>query len=256
MSLYNALYDENLTDTNVINKLKVEDILYKNFKNDISFEIKGKVLVFGEHQSTVNPNMPLRCLMYAGRAYEQLVNEDVRYRRNLVKIVPPEFYVFYNGDDDAPKEKSLKLSNAYICPISENSAELVVKVININSNKKHEILKKCKILNEYTFFIEAVKKRKNNRQENAIKGAIYECISKNILSEYLQRKGSEVVNMLTAEYSYEKDLEIAREEARELEKISIVINMLTEGTLSIAQIAYFTGISQEKIEQIKKENNL
>ena len=55
------------------------------------------MIVFGEYQSTVNPNMPLRCLLYAGRVYEELVDDDARYRTNLVKIPTPEFYVFYNG---------------------------------------------------------------------------------------------------------------------------------------------------------------
>ena len=47
------------------------------------------------------------------------------------------------------------------------------------------------------------------------KKAIQECIRKGILAEYLKRKGSEVVNMLTAEYDYEMDIEVQREEAFE-----------------------------------------
>lgn len=70
LSLYNALHDTDYQDEAVIRKVKIEDVLYKNFKNDISFEVNGQVLVLGEHQSTVNPNMPLRCLLYVGRAYE------------------------------------------------------------------------------------------------------------------------------------------------------------------------------------------
>ena len=58
------------------------------------------MLVFGEHQSTVNPNMPLRCLLYVGRAYEQLVDKKARYRTKLVKIPTPEFYTFYNGKQE------------------------------------------------------------------------------------------------------------------------------------------------------------
>ncbi len=76
LSLYNALQDTDLQDESLIHKIKIDDVLYKNFKNDISFEVNGKVIVFGEHQSTVNPNMPLRCLLYTGMAYEQLVDED------------------------------------------------------------------------------------------------------------------------------------------------------------------------------------
>lgn len=125
--------------------MKIEDVLYKNFKNDISFEANGQVIVFGEHQSTINPNMPLRFLLYLGRA--------------------------------------------------------------------HDLLKKCDILREYSQFVDTV--RKYSHEKNAIKKAIDECIKKGILADYLERKRSEVTNMLIAEYSYEEDIQVKQQEARE-----------------------------------------
>ena len=213
LSLYNALHDTNYEDETVIRKVKIDDVLYKNFKNDISFEVNGLVLVFGEHQSTVNRNMPLRCLMYVGRAYEQLVDSKARYRTTLVKIATPEFYVFYNGEKEQPLEQVLSLSDAFMNPAGENSVELKVKVININSDKAHEVLDKCGILREYSQFISTV--RKYSDKEGAIKKAIKECIEKGILADYLKRKGSEVENMLIAEYSYEEDMQVKQEEARQ-----------------------------------------
>lgn len=79
-------------DENIVHKVKISNVLYKNFKNDISFEVNGKVLVFGEHQSTVNPNISLRCLLYVGRAYEQLVDKRARYRTTLVNRVKGKGY--------------------------------------------------------------------------------------------------------------------------------------------------------------------
>lgn len=213
LSLYNALHDTDLKDKNVVRKVRIEDVLYKNFKNDISFEVEGKVLVLGEHQSTINPNMPLRCLLYLGRAYEQLVDEEARYKTKLAKIPTPEFYTFYNGEKDLPVEQELVLSDAYQSPSGSNTAELKVKIININTDKGHIILKKSEILKEYSLFIEAV--RRHSGEEDAIKQAIQECIEKGILSEYLKRKGSEVKNMLVAEYSYEKDIQVKQTEAWE-----------------------------------------
>ena len=168
LSLYNALHDTEYQDENVIRKVKIEDVLYKNFKNDISFEVDGQVLVLGEHQSTVNPNIPLRCLLYVGRAYEQLIDKKARYRTTLVKIPTPEFYTFYNGQKDQPLERELKLSDAFINPAWNNSAELKVKVININSDKAHELLKKCDILREYSQFIDTVKKAQLRRQSGNV----------------------------------------------------------------------------------------
>ena len=213
LSLYNALHDTNYEDETIIRKVKIDDVLYKNFKNDISCEVNGLVLVFGEHQSTINRNMPLRCLMYVGRAYEQLVDSKARYRTTLVKIPTPEFYVFYNGEKEQPLEQVLTLSDAFMNPVGENSVELKVKVININSDKAHEVLDKCGILKEYSQFISTV--RKYWDEEGAIKKAIKECIEKGILADYLKRKGSEVENMLIAEYSYEEDMQVKQEEARQ-----------------------------------------
>ena len=213
LSLYNALHDTNYEDETIIRKVKIDDVLYKNFKNDISCEVNGLVLVFGEHQSTINRNMPLRCLMYVGRAYEQLVDSKARYRTTLVKIPTPEFYVFYNGEKEQPLEQVLTLSDAFMNPVGENSVELKVKVININSDKAHGILDKCGILREYSQFISMV--RKYSEEESAIKKAIKECIEKGILADYLKRKGSEVENMLIAEYSYEEDMQVKQEEARQ-----------------------------------------
>ena len=261
LSLYNALHDTNYEDETIIRKVKIDDVLYKNFKNDISCEVNGLVLVFGEHQSTINRNMPLRCLMYVGRAYEQLVDSKARYRTTLVKIPTPEFYVFYNGEKEQPLEQVLTLSDAFMNPVGENSVELKVKVININSDKAHGILDKCGILKEYSQFISTV--RKYSEEEGAIKKAIKECIEKGILADYLKRKGSEVENMLIAEYSYEEDMQVKQEEARQegiwqgrREGITLsadIFQMVKKNPdLTNVQITEKLGCSVEDVESTRK----
>ena len=261
LSLYNALHDTNYEDETIIRKVKIDDVLYKNFKNDISCEVNGLVLVFGEHMSTINRNMPLRCLMYVGRAYEQLVDSKARYRTTLVKIPTPEFYVFYNGEKEQPLEQVLTLSDAFMNPVGENSVELKVKVININSDKAHEVLDKCGILKEYSQFISTV--RKYSDEEGAIKKAIKECIEKGILADYLKRKGSEVENMLIAEYSYEEDMQVKQEEARQegiwqgrREGITLsadIFQMVKKNPdLTNVQIAENLGCSVEDVESTRK----
>ena len=257
LSLYNALHDTNYEDETIIRKVKIDDVLYKNFKNDISCEVNGLVLVFGEHQSTINRNMPLRCLMYVGRAYEQLVDSKARYRTTLVKIPTPEFYVFYNGEKEQPLEQVLTLSDAFMNPVGENSVELKVKVININSDKAHGILDKCGILREYSQFISMV--RKYSEEESAIKKAIKECIEKGILADYLKRKGSEVENMLIAEYSYEEDMQVKLQEGiwqgrREGITLSADIFQMVKKNpdLTNVQIAEKLGCSVEDVESTRK----
>lgn len=215
IALYNALHDEPLPEGTEIRKFRVDDILYMNFRNDISFGVGGKLLVFGEHQSTINENMPLRSLMYIGRAFEQLVPIAQRYKRHRVMLPKPEFYTFYNGEEPWTKEKIMHLSDSYKTSDGEIMLDLAVKVININSTEQHEILKKCPILAEYSQFVDVVRKHQKSGEEHAFQNAVAECIEHGILVDYLQKKGSEAVNMLIAEYDYDMDIKVQREEAKE-----------------------------------------
>ena len=113
------------------------------------------------------------------------------------------------------KEKILKLSDAFQTQSEDPMLELKVRVININSEAKHELLERCSVIREYSEFIETIRKYQDRKDQEAYKHAIEECIEKGVLADYLKRKGSEVMNMLTAEYDYEKDIEVQREEAYE-----------------------------------------
>ena len=127
----------------------------------------------------------------------------------------PEFYTFYNGKAPMEKEKILKLSDAYEVQDDDPMLELQVKVININPDAGHEVLEKCPILKEYGQFIDTIRKYQDEGDEDAYEHAIKECIRQGILADYLTKRGSEVVNMLVAEYDYEMDIEVQREEAFE-----------------------------------------
>ena len=145
-----------------------------------------------------------------------------------MKIQTPEFYTFYNGKQDYPLEQMLRLTDAFQIPAGSNSVELTVRVININSDKAHGLLKKCQVLKEYSLFVQEV--RKYAGDGDALKKAIHVCIDRGILKEYLKRKGSEVRNMLIAEYSYEKDIQVKQEEAMQIgRKQGIEQGMLLSG---------------------------
>lgn len=214
-ALYNALHGEPLPEGTIIQKIRIENVLYLNFKNDISFGIGGKVIVLGEHQSTVNENMPLRSLMYFGRVYEQLVSVRDRYKKKRILLPKPEFYTFYNGKKQWENEKVLRLSDAFVGSDTHPSLELEVKMININPSEHHEILDKCQVLKEYGQFMDTIHFFQKQGESEAYKCAIESCIQRGILADYLRRKGSEVMNMLIAEYDYDLDIEVQREEAYE-----------------------------------------
>ena len=192
LSLYNALHDTHLDAPTELEALRLEQVMYMTFRNDVAYLIDGKIIALVEHQSTINANMPLRFLQYAARLYERIQNPRDRYLRRLKKIPTPEFYVFYNGEEDYPESTTLRLSDAFMTMPEKQSLELVVSVTNINYNKGSRILHTCKPLKEYTLFIEAVRKHLKLDSENGFKNAIKECIQNDILREYLQRKSREV----------------------------------------------------------------
>ncbi len=137
LSLYNALFDTNLTDEATLQNIRLDQVLYNSLRNDVSFLVDNRLIILAEHQSTINENMPLRFLEYVARLYERTQNPKNRYLRKLVKIPKPEFFVFYNGEEEYPVEKILKLSDAFLPEGSDVSLELIVKVFNINKNKNN-----------------------------------------------------------------------------------------------------------------------
>ena len=273
LSLYNALHGTELDASAELEPLRLEQVMYMAFRNDVACLVDGKIIVLVEHQSTVNANMPLRFLQYAARLYERIQNPRDRYLRRLKKIPTPEFYVFYNGEEDYPKKATLRLSDAFITAPEKPSLELIVSVTNINYNKGCKILHTCKPLKEYTLFIEAVRKHTKLDSENGFRNAIKECIQNDILREYLQRKSREVMNMLIAEYDYDVDIAVQREEEREIalkegeaKGFSLGVTQgISEGSYQakletaklmrahnypIAEICTMTGLSEAEVEQL------
>ena len=273
ISLYNALHGTNLdAKTTDVQPVMLEQVLYMKYYNDIAMLIDGKIIILIEHQSTINQNMPFRFLEYIARIYEKITTKDEKFGRKLVKLPVPEFYVFYNGKDDYPTESVMKLSDAFM-QLGDNDKlknqfenenyplEISVKVININVDKENPILKRCEALKEYSKFIEQVRSNIENAVPEPFTNAIKEAIKKGFLSDYLNRKSTEVQNMLLAEYDYDTDIAVQRKEAFD-DGISIGLlqgayqkavetakNMKSEN-MPVNTIAHFTGLSPEEIEKL------
>ena len=271
--LYNALHGTHLDVSVELKQLRLEQVMYMAFRNDVACLVDGKIIVLVEHQSTINANMPLRFLQYAARLYERIENPRDRYLRRLKKIPTPEFYVFYNGEEDYPETATLRLSDAFMTIPEKPSLEVVVSVTNINYNKGSEILHTCKPLKEYTLFVDAVRRHTKLDSENGFKNAIKECIQNDILREYLQRKSREVMNMLIAEYDYDVDIAVQREEEREIalkegiaqgeakgfsegisegsyQKALETAKLMRTHNYPIAEICTMTGLTEREIKQL------
>ena len=247
LSLYNALHNTHLPLSCPVENIRLDNVMYMNIINDVSCLVDNKIIVLAEHQSTINENMPLRFLQYIARLYEKLQAPADRYLRKLSKIPTPEFYVFYNGLEDYPESTMLKLSDAFMTKPDTLPLELDVKVYNINKSKGSEVLSRCKTLDEYSLFVEEVRVQTQRDPENGFTNAVKICIEKGILKEYLQRKSREVINMLVAEYDYDTDIAVQREES-----LRIGIQQgIKQGIQQGIQQGFSDGTYQAKREMVK-----
>jgi len=250
IELYNAIEGTNYSLDTEIEINTLENALYLDRKNDISFLIDGRFVVLLEHQSTINENMPLRFLSYIARVYEKLIDNKSIYREKLLKIPTPEFYVLYNGKKEYPKKSILKLSDAFI----ENGSdlELDVKVLNINYGKSGDILEKSKTLKEYSYFVKQVNDGRDSGYtlEVSIRTAMNDCMQKGILKKFLKQNGTEVINMLYTEFNLEDALQVRKEEGKIEGKKELLLNMLKK--MDVKTISDMTGISMEELRKLLK----
>jgi hypothetical protein len=176
------------------------------------FTIGNKFVVLLEHQSTVNPNMPLRFLLYIARVYEKIIENKSLYRQLLLPIPTPEFIVLYNGKAPQPDETVLRLSDAVMSRDILGGLELTVRVLNVNAEHNRSILRKSKTLGDYAAFIAKVREYGEGK-EGSLKKAVKYCIDHGVLKYFLTEHASEVVNMLLTEWNWDDAREVWEEEA-------------------------------------------
>jgi hypothetical protein len=197
----------------------LQDVLYMNQINDVSFTAEEKMAFIVEHQSTLNHNMPLRILMYMSRVYEKIVDRKSLYRDTLAQIPRPEFIVLYNGTDDTPDKWEERLSEAYM-EVEGNTKialDLTVTMYNINKGRNPELLSRSEHLAGYAEFVDRVRENgKTMKPAPAVTKAVRSCVRDGILADFLKEHGSEVRNMLWDEWNLDEAKEAWREEGMEL----------------------------------------
>ena len=214
LSLYNALNGKNYSDCDKLEIVTLENAIYMSMKNDLAF-ILDLDLFLWEHQSTYNPNIPLRDLMYIAKEYEKYIKEKgiSLYSSRQQKIPAPQFIVFYNGNRKIGECMEHRLSDAYEISSGEPALELKVLVININEGHNQKLMESCQILKEYAQYVSKVRTYKKTLSLNeAVEKAVEECIREGILREFLLANKAEVVAMSIFEYDREWEEEILRKE--------------------------------------------
>ena len=203
LSLYNAVTGSHYQNAEALKIVTLENAIYMGMKNDLAFMLETNIYLY-EHQSTINPNIPLRDLIYIGIEYQQFVNDKSLYLSKLQKIPTPKFMVFYNGTDDVEDRMELKLSSAYEHLAGEPDLELKVLMLNVNEGHNKELMEQCQTLKEYAIYVARVRKYASALNLNdAVERAITECIKEGILVEFLRKNRSEVKMVSILEYDKE-----------------------------------------------------
>ncbi len=216
LSLYNALNGTTYEETDSLEITTLENAVYMNYKNDISFVFDFELLLY-EHQSTCNPNMPLRDLIYVTRVLQNRIKDENLYSKSLIRIPAPRFVVFYNGTDFQPEQQVLYLSDAFEKKQDEPALELSVIVYNINLGCNNELLDACCLLKEYAQYVAQVRAYAEKLPlSEAVEKAVDDCIRNNILAEFLAKNRAEAIAVSIFEYDEEKHMNSERKEWREI----------------------------------------
>ncbi|MCM1123460.1 MAG: hypothetical protein NC416_12830 [Eubacterium sp.] len=252
LDLYNALHETDYADPEELEVVTMEDVIFMKMKNDLSFIIDSRMNLY-EHQSTWNPNMPLRGLFYFTQQYEGLLGlADANiYGRKRIELPTPEYIVFYNGSDMSDDRKVLYLSDSFSEGRGSGCLECRCEIININRGHNKELMDKCRRLWEYSEFVSEIEAGilAGESREEAVQSAIDRCIARGILADVLKKEKSEVLRMIfLTEYDEKKHMRHVFEDGKEEKLLEQIRKKLAKGK-GMEQIAEEL---EEDIETIRR----
>lgn len=236
LELYNAINGTCHENPEELEITTLENVIYMNLKNDVSFLVL-EVLNLYEHQSTFNPNMPARGLLYFAPLYRKYIEEHALnlYSGQPVALPMPQYVVFYNGLKEEPDRSELKLTDLFIRNSSAIPCmEVTALMLNINLGHNRELMERCLKLKEYSIFIAEIRNRLRQgvTLDAAADGAIDYCIQEGILAEVLRRHRAEVRNVIFEEYDQEAHMKMERRDWREIGrkegKTEDIVELLSE----------------------------
>lgn len=250
LELYKVLHPEDTEVTiNDIEKIALRNVLIVRRYNDAAMNIKGKLIILTEHQSTINPNISLRLLLYLAEQYENIIKDKGMQKRlystATIKLPAPEFYMIYTGKQKYNKEY-ISISDLFEEQYrSDEFLKLNVKVIQ--KEDEHNIL------GGYIAFVKKAEELKEagNKPLEAIKSAIEWCLKNGILIEFIKARRNEVMSLMTEEWTIENEVQSALErgieQGIEQDKKEMILSMYNEG-ITIETIA---KVSKKKIDEVQ-----
>lgn len=258
LSLYNAVNGSNYKDPDQLEIVTLENAVYMGMKNDLSFLIDTSILLY-EHQSTYNPNMPLRDLFYISSEYQKLVDKKTLYSSQLQKIPAPSFIVFYNGTEREEDSWVNYLSESFETLPDEPNLELKVVTLNINEGHNPKLMEQCQTLREYAQYVAKVRHYTDRMPLNeAVTLAVNDCINERILEEFLRQNRSEVIAMSIFEYNKEEEERKIRKAEYEAGKKAGFAEGESRGTERVLQLIQLLSQNgrYNEIQEITSDKDL
>ena len=215
LEVYNALNHSDYKNPEEVEIIRLERGISLSIRNDASFLIDMN-MSFYEHQSTYNPNMPLRSAIYYVNTLEDWLrrkNLDL-FSRKRIQIPTPHFVVFYNGTEKRPEYEEMRLSEAFCHKTDEPGIEVRCRVYNINPDNNRPLKERSAVLEGYTYFVEKVRtyRKGNMGLEEAVDRAIEDCIENHVLEDFFRDRKDEVKKMTHLDYTWEKREQMIRKE--------------------------------------------
>ena len=263
LSLYNAVNGSSYTNPDDIVINTIDDVMYLGMKNDVSFIISETMNIY-EQQSSFNPNMPIRQFIYAGQLYgKHIEKHSVNiYGSSLKKLPAPKLICFYNGENDRPEREVLKLSDAFV---GQSDINVEVSMININFGKNKELLTGCKVLGEYSWIVQEIRKnRKEMGLDMAIENAIKRMDKDALLKPFLTGHLAEVKYMCLREYTENEIKEMFKkdgvEEGIEIGEYSgmlkTLFKLVEKKIITVKQAAEQAEMTEDEFNNLMTENGI
>lgn len=239
--LYQTLFHDNEIKEEDIRLITLEHVFSRDFYNDLGLLIKDKLILLVESQSTFNPNMALRFLIYIANTYQDYIVENAIYIYGTKKItIPtPQFFLIYTGEKEYPD--TLTLSSLY-ADSTNPSLELSVNILSEKQEKTSIIgqyIRFCKFFDEN-------KKGAKTKEEifSSLRKTIDFCIENNILTDFLIRHRKEAMDFMISIFT--------EEQLRAMEKKEDFEEGLEQGILKVAKNMKEEGFPHEVILKLTK----
>ena len=258
LQLYNALNGTDYSNPDELEVNTLDNVIYMKMHNDVSFLVDGHMSLY-EHQSTYNPNMPLRGLFYFVQLYQKYItsNDLNILSEQPIRIPTPNFIVFYNGKKQTEERFKLRLSDSFMVKSDNEDFEWTAEVININQGNNLPLQKNCKAMYDYVSFVSRINSNIQNGMEkkSAIEEAVEWAIKENILEGFFKEQKEEVIGMCLTEWDEDEAHRVWKEDGRaegaRQKAIEAAENAL-KMELTAEQAAKISGLPLNQVLELQK----